>query len=354
MVAAVATVAAGAPVIMALWQVVRNPGGYTRLALLLMMAVAVGAFAASYSSTADRSYRDRASFEAGVDLRAATTLGLDRTPTEAAAELEALPGVARAAAALRGRATTATPGASGQAIALLGLDPEAAAGLGGAPPLLWFREDLAAEPFTELMGRLRGPAPRGRPLPDGATAVSVWVNPGQPRDNLTLWVRVRDRTGNVAMFELGRLDFAGWRQLRTPLQDRFGPTLTPPLAIASLVLSEPSNIALAQTPPLYLDDITAEGPGGSVVVEDFEATLAWTAAPSPVARAGAGGTQDELRLTSEQRHGGASSARFSFRPGVSSGLRGIYLNEPSLPLPVIVSPEFLDLTGATPGGQALV
>ena len=40
--------------------------------VVVMMVVAVGTFAASYTRTADKSYLDRANHEAGVDVRAST------------------------------------------------------------------------------------------------------------------------------------------------------------------------------------------------------------------------------------------------------------------------------------------
>ena len=94
----------GVTVAIGLWQVVRNPSQHTRLTLLLMMAVAVGTFAASYSSTAQRSYEDRANFQVGVDLRAIGGDGnaVDALVSNFEARIGALPGVQRATAVARG------------------------------------------------------------------------------------------------------------------------------------------------------------------------------------------------------------------------------------------------------------
>ncbi|HEY7271068.1 MAG TPA: FtsX-like permease family protein, partial [Dehalococcoidia bacterium] len=51
------------------WQLVRNPVHYSRLVLLLMLATAVGMFAASFGATLTRSYKDRASYQSGAPFR---------------------------------------------------------------------------------------------------------------------------------------------------------------------------------------------------------------------------------------------------------------------------------------------
>lgn len=338
---------AGVPVVLGLWQVVRNPGQYTRLALLLMMAVAVGTFAASYSSTAERSFRDRAAFESGVDLRATSTYDLGAKPRDLIATLGQVPGVERVSPVVRSSVSPATPGAGQQEMTLLAVDPDAAA------DLLWFRNDLADESLPALMARLRGPAPRGKPLPPDATAISLWAYPSEARESVTMWARVRDALGSVAMLELGKLDFTGWRQLRTPLKVQFSPELTPPVSLVSIVMSEPSNVTITQTAPVYVDDIAAEGPGGAAMIEDFEGALVWAAAPSRAPQRG-NALQDEFKVSGEQKHGGGAAGRFAFRQGTSTGLRGIFVTDPNVPLPVVVSPAFIAATGAGVGQSTLL
>jgi hypothetical protein len=51
------------------WQLARRPRAYTRSVLLLMLAVAIGVFAATYSRTWHRSQVDQAEHVAGADLR---------------------------------------------------------------------------------------------------------------------------------------------------------------------------------------------------------------------------------------------------------------------------------------------
>ncbi|HEY5475333.1 MAG TPA: FtsX-like permease family protein, partial [Tepidiformaceae bacterium] len=183
---------AGVTVTIGLWQVVRSPGQYTRLTLLLMMAVAVGTFAASYSSTTERSYRDRAAFETGVDWRAAARNEgqLGTNGSDADALLGAIPGVAGATSVLRTTGGLAVTGIGGQNLQILALNPAEARNY------LWFRNDFADHSLNQLMDALGPPGEfQGDVLPVDAATFSVWVYTAESRDQLTLWAGVRDSTG---------------------------------------------------------------------------------------------------------------------------------------------------------------
>src|SRR5215208_386133 len=339
--------AAGVTVAVGLWQVVRRPGQYTRLALLLMMAVAIGTFAASYSVTAERSYRDRASYEVGVDLRAGSNSEFASydSPQELERTLDALPGVARASAVLRYPGRLATPGGSTRELQILGVDPAAAA------QMLWFRDDFAARPLADLLAETGDVGSlRGKPLPGTPARTNVWVNPGgEGREGVTLWARVRDSAGQHDLLELGKLDFGDWRQLSTPVKTQYGPDLKPPLAITALVMTEGGNITNTNQTPVFVDDISVtDAAGTETVVEDFEGNVEWAALPSRAS------IQDAFRITGDKPHGGRSSGRFAFRTGQSGGVRGIYVQDPNVPMPAIVSGSFLAQSGLGIGAETLV
>jgi len=337
---------AGVTVTVALWQVVRRPGQYTRLALLLMMAVAVGTFAASYSTTAERSFRDRAAYLVGVDLRASSSgdIAVQGSASEIDATLGTLPGVTRASSVVRQSGRLATPGASLRELQVLALDPKAVDGM------LWFREDFATLPLTALLAELDGPSGlRGKPLPGNPVTISVWVDPGAPRENVTLWARVRDGAGRHELVELGKLDFQGWRQLSATIRGPFSQELTLPLALVSLVLTDPPNVVNTNQQPAFVDDITVtDAAGTATVIEDFEGSVAWASLPNRQV------IQDAFTITGDRPHGGRSSGRFNFRTGVSGGVRGIYVQDPFVPLPALVSASFVASTGLGPGAQTLI
>jgi hypothetical protein len=79
------------------WQVARRPVRYARSALLLIMAVAIGFFATSYSSTWLQSQRDQADFQVGADLRVAPNrrTGDSVSDLHLLAAQHSIPGVAR-------------------------------------------------------------------------------------------------------------------------------------------------------------------------------------------------------------------------------------------------------------------
>ncbi|MDA1241423.1 MAG: ABC transporter permease, partial [Chloroflexi bacterium] len=117
----------------------RAPASYARVTLLIIMAVAVGTFAASYGPTVGQSLEDRARYSAAVDMRGRLLNPGARELPAHIASLAEHEQVAGATAAYRGGV-----GASdGQGAALLGIDPAAIA------DAIWWRDDFALEPLAE-------------------------------------------------------------------------------------------------------------------------------------------------------------------------------------------------------------
>jgi len=336
----------GATVAIGLWQVVRSPGQYTRLTLLLMMAIAVVTYAASYSTTAKRSYQDRADFRAGVDVRAqeAGSIGFRGTTAEIDDHLGEIPGVARASMVVRGRATLAAAGTSSRDAQVLGIDPTQAS------QMLWSREDFSSGSLSDLLAPLDGPRQtRGVPLPGNPDFISLWVNTVEPRSDMNLWARVRDAEDRHALLEFGSLEEPGWRELRAPVKAQFGPQLTAPITVVAIVITEPANRFNTSTAPLYVDDLGAVDSAGNVtVIEAFEGGLPWSALPSraPVT--------DTFETSPDDVHAGRQSGKLSFRLGLSGELRGIYPQDVTVPLPIVVSDSFVASTGYVVGARLLL
>jgi hypothetical protein len=81
---------------LATWGLARRPGRSTRAALLLMLAAALGTFAAIYQATWARSQADQATQQAGADVRAVMSDYPDLAGWAVGPALRALPGVAAA------------------------------------------------------------------------------------------------------------------------------------------------------------------------------------------------------------------------------------------------------------------
>ena len=336
---------AGAAVAMGLWQLVRRPGPYTQLALLLMMAVAVGMFAASYTSTTERSYEDRARFAAGVDLRA--TAGdvtfLPSDPARLETAIADTEGVEAASAVMRLDGAVATPNSAGPAVAVLGI----AADAGG---LLWWRDDFAGQPLEALLDRIdSGEILRGMPIPPDSHELSVWVNPALERATVTLWARVRDATGRHDLLPFGKLNFKGWRELRAPVHDEQFRPLQEPLVLVALILTEPMNQFNASDDPVYIDDLSSVDADGSLnLLEGFEGVVRWEAIPS------AERLTDSLQLSREEARSGSQSARLGFRRGTTGERRGLFPADRGVPLPIVASAAFLERNRLEVGDEELL
>jgi ABC-type lipoprotein release transport system permease subunit len=151
------------------WQVARRPLRYARAALLLIMAVAIGFFAAAYSSTWLDSQRDQADFQVGADLRVhpdrRTGIAVDDLHLVSAHE--SIPGVVRSMPVTRLEGPLPGSDSPGEFVLL---DSSAAA------EIVVLREDLSPD-FAALMGRLHDarPAIAGIAVPGAPLQVGVTI-----------------------------------------------------------------------------------------------------------------------------------------------------------------------------------
>jgi len=333
------------PVAVGLWQVARSPGNSARLALLLMMAVAVGTFAASYSKTAKATFDQRALYQAGVEWRmsGASTgdYGLNGKGSDAA--LNALPGVARATGVVRQAGGPAIAGTSTRTFQVLGVDPDV------APAMLWFRSDFSSESPQQLFGHLGAPGPlRGKPLPPGATGISIQVNSTDERAVQTLWVRVADRDQNYQMIEMGKLDGVGWHELTGEIRRNFEGELPEPLTLMSIVITEPSSRFNAKDLTFLFDDVSAITPAGKQLVEGFEGGVTWEPLPTKLVN------KDRFEVTRDNVVTGKGAGKLTRVAGQSTDTWGIYLAQENIPLPVVASESFSAATGIPPGGTGVI
>lgn len=130
---------------LASWQVSRRPSRYARSSLLLIMAVGIGFFAASYSESWTTSQRDQAAFQTGSDIRAIPWQGAEAIgPMHLESAHESIPGIAASMPVhtLRGQL-----GREGELAEFFAIDAASAA------EVVDIRRDLAPE-WPELMSRL--------------------------------------------------------------------------------------------------------------------------------------------------------------------------------------------------------
>ncbi len=272
--------AQGAAVIIGMWQLVRNPVHYSRLVLLLMLATAVGMFAASFGASLDTSYTDRARFESGsqlslTDVRIVPGPG----PFDTAQTVAGLTGASQGTAVYRLQGSQG-PLTSRQTVEFLGVDSETFA------EIAYFREDFADQTLPELMDKISHgrPSTLGVTLPADARWLGIWIDPVDMPSEFSLRFEAIDATGRYFSYLLGP-DFVeemppGWHLLVSDLQRPgvfFGerrfrggslrlnngpfPVLEPqmPITITSITLRSPTRFA---------------APAGTIVFDDLHASSA--------------------------------------------------------------------------------
>jgi hypothetical protein len=380
--------AQGAAVLIGMWQLVRNPVHYSRLVLLLMLATAVGMFAASFGATLETSYADRAYYESGADWRMTDIRTLPAAGPNGAAD-----DAAGRVSAERGTAVYRTSGSQGELISrtsvdILGVDADSFA------DVAYFRGDFAGGSLGSLMGKLREQRPEqsGVEMPVDARWLGVWVNPVQMPSAFSLQIELFDATGRYFNFLLGPDDVQpmqpGWSLLVTDLKrpgvnfssnpifrrntsfDRVnGPYtyLEPqgPLTLTSITLRSPTRLA-APFGAIQFDDLQTSSAqtlgsgletqklrydpqraGGGLpeatVVEAFDTTENWVplqgllpAKLNDTTRSAPAGSFTGLELTWQPQQGQISGHGLQYTNGAG-------------PMPVLASTSFLEVSGLKVG-----
>ena len=135
-------------------QLSRRPLRYTRSALLLMLAAALGTFAGAYASTWTRSQTDQAAYRVATDVRLITSDFPTLPGWAAGPAVRSVDAVADAMPVATGRFDVERSG-TGQLVAV-----DAAR----AADLVAFRPDLADRPLADLLARLLPDEPAGSGL----------------------------------------------------------------------------------------------------------------------------------------------------------------------------------------------
>jgi FtsX-like permease family len=381
-------------------QLARRPLRYTRAALLLMLAMSMGVFAVSYTSTWTASQADQADFRVGADLRVTPVRGPSGLPASTLdTAFAGIDGVGAATPVERHSIRVTTTSDNGQ---LLALDPET------APGLVALRGDQTATDLTTLFRPLVDERPDVAlvRLPDGTQRIrlaatvridelgAIGTDPdtGEPtlqpmdvaelegRASLIPMAVLRDARGLLHRFPTDPVPLAnGMQQLDIPLlpgSDRAraaaeaaAATLAYPVDLVGLdiVVNLPS-LTQATAGVIAIDGVAtsaaADGEDWQPIDVDGAGTwvLGWSqGAGAPLAlvppalvdglgmQFGGGGEDD-------------GAQPFAALPGVDQFGRGItvsflpssVLGLGAVVLPVVVNRPFLDATAARVGDQLTI
>lgn len=135
------------------WQVARRPLRYTRSALLLMLALAIGLFAVSYTRTWTNSQRDQADYQVGADMRVKPDQRTGRAIPQytLANAYQQVEGIEEPMPVIRNSAVISRSAGTGRVVAV-----DAAT----APDVVIFRPDLAENSLSSMMDQLVASRPQ--------------------------------------------------------------------------------------------------------------------------------------------------------------------------------------------------
>ena len=175
----------------ALRRAARDPTPYGAVFIMLMVAAAVGMFAATFQSTVARSSSDQSLYRSGADVALVDPVGFDRETIDSLAALEGVDAVSSVSRYQVGMADRVVRSGA----LLMAVDPETMS------QASWFRSDFAEGSLDSLMGELITQEPSemdSTPIPVGSESIGVWVDGSDLRDahtQITIWARVTDANG---------------------------------------------------------------------------------------------------------------------------------------------------------------
>ncbi len=350
-------------------QLARRPLRYTRSALLLMLAAALGTFAASYTTTWTRSQSDQAAYQSGGDLRVQVASFPDLPLWALGDAYRGVPGVERAMPVVIDTFDVSGDAAGGR---LLALDSAALTEVADVRPDLLGGLSLQAL-SDALAPDLGGIAPI--PLPGTPASLVIDLDtslesfPGEDADGSptfatplpgtllvgTVSVAVRDATGVIHV-----VDATGQLQASVPGQ-RMEVRLTAELPTGDVVTPdyplEMIGVHLQLQPPadtrisgeIRVTDVASLDDAG--MPTDLELGWSWLlerglnppeAAPTPA------GEPETVVFSEEQPiYGDEGPLRLRLVPDALAEVG-------DRPLPVAVSRTFADATGVEVGGSVAI
>ncbi len=355
-------------ILLGLWHMVRSPVHYSRLILLLILATSLGMFAAGFRATLDRSYSDRASYQAGADLRVeGIRQPVVTAPVALAGRIGKLADAGSASGALRMNASYSPRQFTSIDATLLGIDPASFAGVA------FWRDDFSNNSLSGITHSLATNSLKeqpGTPVPEGARAIGVWVKTTSPSQGYSIAARLIDRDGRIVDYGLfnGRSTQPApgdWTFFSAPLDQpgigfvqRPGPAPAQPLRFMSLYVRG-RNSQQPETIQDFFDDLQVTmdaaqqtGPQGfanPVVIQDFEDVSALVTLEGQTAKP----SGDTFNRSEAEVHNGRSSAQLTWsRDRTGLTLHGFRVRDDDRPLDVFASTSFMQ-AGSLHVGQVI-
>lgn len=353
------------------WQLARRPRGYASSVLLLVLAVAIGVFAATSSRTWYQSQIDQAAYAAGADMRVEPSQASGSPPAIALASAYRTLGVEDALPAMTDSFDLERFGS--ESGTLLALDASRAGAVVHA------RSDFASRPLGELLRPLavdRGslaslPLP-GRPrrlalsvrLVSGQGRPSpATVPPGYPTRVPSLFVYLRDGEGILYVYRLGGLPPARDSRFVLDLSDPLpnGRLASPqyPLALVGLELDHDAPYLVPRRVTLLVRSLeVASGARGKWRRVSLGTAGRWRASASALKLPYERPRVEPMSVIDGALHATLSTGSvYAYREGAPPSTEVLMRpGRDSLPQtpPALASESYLDATHARVGGVALL
>lgn len=338
--------------------VARDPMVPGILIVLLTMSTALGVIGSAFSSTLERSQKERALYAAGADLRV-RHIGVSsiKTGGRFAAGVEEDPLVLQAADAFRANGQITSTGFSDPAV-MLAVDSSKIF------DVAWFRDDLAGGKSIGELAQLLGDGPEppeGLPLPADVSGLSVWVQPTGLDGGANLWARLRDSNGVYFDTWMGSLSHQGWNKIESDLtpvisagrrvtNDSRRQSLAPPYTLQAFqITNRLGGFGTDGLGAIFIGRLEALTPNGPKTLNEFESPENWSVVED-FSRPGL------YALEASRSAGGSqfpTSTRFSWASG-GVGLRGLRPGQTEDPIAALVNPEFLELADASLGDDVIL
>lgn len=322
------------------WRLARSPYWYAWPVLLIILGVGLGVMVGTLGSTLERSDREQIFYDNGTSLRLLPR-GVHADILQADIEtLGLVEGVNKATKALRKKAKIGTTDLGTEFTAL-------AIDAANFPDIAWFRDDFAQRPINELFSYLDFPSkPEPLILPKGTTELSVWTKQDPYVHNHFFWVVISDSEGRQIPVTFGQIGDE-WEYKTTKIPDHF----VDPIEIVSLQTFMQASADGGSPTTWWMDDLVAISPDTEVTLLDFDNNSLWTPFPT------SNGLDDSFQDVPEPQgigESGSGVGQMILERGTVAGVRGVYRSSNGDPVPVIVSDNFLSLTGGVIGEPLVV
>lgn len=324
-------------------RIARDPIPAGSMLMLVALATALGMLASTFTSTLERSQKERAHYDAGADLRVH----------------HSLVGTSFGDLLLEQEGITSVSDVVRLSMNVLAIDSETFA------ETTWFRDDFSDEPLDEIINRLKIPdqadeADPGIRLPEGVSSLGIWLTQGIPSGNHILFARLRDSQGRYFDTEIGVAPTSGWEFIQAPIKpviprrgwgrvrtEDVGYLPTEPYSLHLLWVLTSGRWRSGGPGAVFLDQLTAFTPTDSVVLASFQNLEGWHTledATSPGLFV--------LEIEENVAREGRKSAFFSW--GAGSARRGIRAGLPEKPILAVVSSSFLSENAVRIGDETVI